>query len=176
MRNPSLSLRRGDFTAGVRMDAVNFEKINEYFDLLKEVSQEYGFLSIQKQYTIWTKRVCLWNPVLPKLSPREGKRKLDTRRQAKKQQITVIGCGSATGHVIPPFIVFAAKNLNHLWMKNEVPGTCFAVSNNGWVDYELFSFFSPNISWLMLYHFVHYVYCCYWMGIALILNLPERIK
>ena len=43
MRNPSLSLRSGDSTAGIRMDAVNSENINEYFDLLEGVFQEYGF-------------------------------------------------------------------------------------------------------------------------------------
>ena len=43
MRNPSLSLRRGDSITGIRMDAVNSENINEYFDLLEGVFQEYGF-------------------------------------------------------------------------------------------------------------------------------------
>ena len=33
-RNPSLRLRSGDSTAGVRMNAVNSENLNEYFDLL----------------------------------------------------------------------------------------------------------------------------------------------
>jgi len=31
-RNPSLQLRSGDSTAGVRMNAVNSENLNEYFD------------------------------------------------------------------------------------------------------------------------------------------------
>ena len=48
MRNPSLSLRRGDSTAGVRMDAVNSDNVNEYFDLLERVFQEYGFSDMDK--------------------------------------------------------------------------------------------------------------------------------
>ena len=54
--------------------------------------------------------------------------------RAKKQQITVIGCGNTVGQVIPAAI-FAAKQLNYLWMRNEVPGSRFAVNENGWVDH-----------------------------------------
>ena len=57
-----------------------------------------------------------------------------------KSQITVVGCGNATGQAIPPFIIFAAKQLNHLWMKNEVPGSRYGVSDKGWIDQELFHF------------------------------------
>ena len=44
-RNPSLSLRSGDSTAAVRMNAVNPENVNTYFDLLEEVFDEYDFHS-----------------------------------------------------------------------------------------------------------------------------------
>ena len=37
--------------------------------------------------------------------------------------------------------VFAVKQFEYSWMKSEVPGTHFTVSENGWVDHELFSFF-----------------------------------
>ena len=42
-RNPSLRLRCGDSTAGVRMEAVNTENINDYFDLLQDVFEKKGF-------------------------------------------------------------------------------------------------------------------------------------
>ena len=62
------------------------------------------------------------------------------RCSGQKSQITVIGCASATGHAIPPFIIFAAKQLNSLWMKDEVAGSRYAVSDNGWIDQELFHY------------------------------------
>lgn len=62
------------------------------------------------------------------------------RCSGQKSQITVIGCGSAMGQTIPPFVIYAAKQLNPLWMKDEVPGTRYAVSDNGWIDQELFHF------------------------------------
>ena len=44
-RNPQLSLRSGDSTAGVRMDAMNAKNIDAYFDLLKSVYDENKFES-----------------------------------------------------------------------------------------------------------------------------------
>ena len=51
-------------------------------------------------------------------------------QKKEKSQITVIGCGNATGQTIPPYIIFAAKQVNSLWMKEEVPGSRCAVSDN----------------------------------------------
>ena len=50
----------------------------------------------------------------------------------------MIGCGSATGNVLPPFIIYAAKKLNYLWMRDEVSGSRYGVSDKGWVDQRLF--------------------------------------
>ena len=54
-RNPSLRLRCGDSTAGVRMEAVNTENINDYFDLLQDVFEKE---TTQKQIIIWMKQGC----------------------------------------------------------------------------------------------------------------------
>lgn len=52
---------------------------------------------------------------------------------------------------IPPYIIFAAKQLNSLWMKDEVPGSQYAVIDNGWIDQELFHF------WMTEYFLNHAV-------------------
>ena len=63
----------------------------------------------------------------------------------------IIGCASATGHVIPPFIIFAAKQLDSAWMKDEVAGSRYAVSDNGWIDQELFHY------WMIDHFLMHAV-------------------
>ena len=80
-------------------------------------------------------------PRPPKVVAKKRQKKVKYQTSGQKQQINIIGCGSATRHVIPPFIVFAAKQVNYLWTINEVSGSCFAVNDNGWVDHDLFSFF-----------------------------------
>ena len=54
-RNPSMSLRAGDATVGVGMDAINEENMRNYIDLLEDVSIEQTF---QKGSIIWTRLVC----------------------------------------------------------------------------------------------------------------------
>ena len=79
------------------------------------------------------------DPRPPKVVAKKGQRKVRYRCSGQKAQITVIGCASATGHTIP-LIIFAAKQLNPNWMKDELAGTRYAVSDNGWIDQDLFHF------------------------------------
>lgn len=137
-RNPEISLRCGDSTAGVRMDAINAENMKAYFDLLHQVYDEHGFESHPE---------CIYNmdetgvplePRPPKVVARKGQKKVRYRTSGQKAQITVLGCANAAGQTLPPFIIFAAKQLNRLWTENEVPGSRYGVSDKGWVDQELF--------------------------------------
>ena len=78
---------------------------------------------IQKKYT--KKVVAKWS---------QKKVHCCTSGQKSQINVTVIGCGSATGQVLSPFIIFAAKQLNHSWTLNEVSGSRYGVSDKGWVD------------------------------------------
>ena len=48
-RQPYLSLRRGDVTAHVRMDAVNSETLTQYFTLLRDVLTEHDLFTTPAQ-------------------------------------------------------------------------------------------------------------------------------
>ena len=45
--NPIFSLRSGDSTAGVRMEAINRENLDNYFDLLRSVFDDLTLTSFQ---------------------------------------------------------------------------------------------------------------------------------
>ena len=139
-KNPALSLRSGDATAGVRIDAVNEENMRAYFALLKEVYDDLDFGGHPERIYNMDETGVPLDPRPPKVVAKKGQRKVRYRCSGQKSQITVIGCASATGHAIPPFIIFAAKQLNSLWMKDEVAGSRYAVSDNGWIDQELFHY------------------------------------
>ena len=74
----------------------------------------------------------------PKLVTLKGQKKVKCRTSGDKSQITVVSCINAVGQAIPPFVIFKAKTLDPLWMKNRVPGTAYACSANGWIDTKLF--------------------------------------
>ena len=67
-----------------------------------------------------------------------GQKKVRCRTSGNKSQITVIGCVSASGQAIPPFVIFDSKRLNKQWTYGEVNGTTYGMSTKGWVDSELF--------------------------------------
>ena len=122
-RNPTLSLRSGDSTAGVRLNAVTAENMKAYFDLLQEVYDEFDFDSHPEAIYNMDETGVPLEPRPPKVIAKRGQKKVRCRTSGQKAQITVIGCGSATGQILPPFIIYSAKKLNHLWMRDEVTGS-----------------------------------------------------
>ena len=60
-------------------------------------------------------------------------------------QITILACANAAGAVIPPMVIFEGKRLNAEWTKGEVPCTLYGMSDKGWTDMELFSYWMKDL-------------------------------
>ena len=136
-RQEDLSLRRSDSTAHVRMDAINQETLDQYFSLLKEVLHEHNLEANPAQIYNMDESGIPLDFKTPNIVTETGSRKVRYRQSGKKGQITIVACVNATGQAIPPMIIFDAKNLNHAWTRNEVPGTRYGLSDNGWINTEL---------------------------------------
>ena len=149
-RQPNLSLRKGDATASVRMDAMNdVEALDSYFKLLKDVVEEHGLMDQPGQiYNVDESGMPLEHRP-PRVLAKKGQRKVRYRTSGNKSQVTVIGCVSAAGQTIPPFVIYDAKSLNMEWTRGEVAGTTYGLSDRGWVDMELFKGWLSN-------HFLKY--------------------
>ena len=140
-RNPTLSLRAGDSTASIRMDAINADNLKN-FDQLRKIFDDYNFDNHPEAIYNMDETGVPLEPRPPKVIAQEGKKKVHYQTgSGQKQQITVIGCGSAIGQCIPPFIIFAAKRVNHMWTRNKVSGSRYTSSESGWVDHDLFFYF-----------------------------------
>jgi len=74
----------------------------------------------------------------PKVVSVKGTKKVRQVCSGNKTQITVLGCASATGQVIPPMVEFAGKQFNHSLSQGEVTGMLYGMSPNRWMDQELF--------------------------------------
>ena len=114
--------------------------MTKYFDLLEEVYNELDFKDHPERIYDMDETGMPLDPRPPKVVVPKGRKKVRYRCSGQKSQIIVIGCGNATGQTIPPYIIFGAKQLNSLWMKDEVPGSRYALSDNAWIDQELFHF------------------------------------
>ena len=137
-RQEQLTLRRGDNTAHVRMDAINEEIMKQYFDLLEDTLKEHDLLNHPAQiYNIDETGVPL-DPKAPNIVTQRGTKKVRYQSSRRKGQITVVACANAAGQTIPPMVIYDAKKLNHAWTANEVPGTRYGLSDKGWITTDLF--------------------------------------
>ena len=143
-RQPHLTLRRGDPIASVRMECTSKEIMEDYFALLKSTLTEHELLNKPNRIYNVDETGMPLDHRLPKVATSIGQKKVRTRTSGNKSQVTVIACVSATGHVIPPFVIFDAKMLNYEWTKGEVPGTMYGLSTTGWVDTHLFKKWLTN--------------------------------
>ncbi len=56
-----------------------------------------------------------------------------------KNFTTSLVCGNAAGEILPPLIIYPAKNLNPQWTFAGPAGSTYAVSESGWITKQLFS-------------------------------------
>ena len=147
-RQSELSLRRADSTAHIRMDSVNKESIQHYYDLLETTLKEHNLQDCPGQIYNMDETGIPLDPRPPNIIVKRGQKKVRYRQSGKKEQISVIGCGNAAGQSIPPMVIFEGKYLNYEWTIGEVPGTTYGMSEKGWTDQQLFLY------WLK--HFLHY--------------------
>ncbi|XP_065894182.1 uncharacterized protein [Dysidea avara] len=138
-RQPRLSLRKGDSTAFVCMDAMKKQQeLDNYYITLKNVLTENNLMDKPGQiYNVDESGMPLDHRSLHVVA-RRGQRKVRYCTSGNKFQITIVACINAISQTMPPFIIFDAKNLNMEWTRGEVPGTTYGLSDSGWIDTELF--------------------------------------
>ena len=138
-RQPHLCLRKGDCAAAVRMEAMkNKAALDNYFILLKSILDDYNLGTKPGQIYNMDETGIPLDHRSPRVLAKKGQKKVRYCSTGNKSQVTVVGCINAVGQALPPFVVFDAKNLNMQWCVDEVPGTTYGLSDNGWMDMKLF--------------------------------------
>ena len=84
--------------------------MDNYFDMLKKVFDEGDFWNHPEAIYNMDESGMPLEPRPPIVVAKKGQKKVCYKTPGQKQQITVIGCGSATGQCLPPFVNFAAKS------------------------------------------------------------------
>ncbi len=115
------------------MNAVYEETLRQYYGLLKDVLEEHGLMNCPAQiYNVDESGLPL--PRCPNVIAQKGTKKVRYRTSGKKGQVTIVGSASATGQVLPPFVIFDATKLQQFWTVHEVPGTRYGLSSKGWIE------------------------------------------
>ncbi|KAJ4433576.1 hypothetical protein ANN_15885, partial [Periplaneta americana] len=76
-----------------------------------------------------------------------GKKKVIVRRNCKhperlmdgmKSSTSVMFAGTASGHCLPPYVVYRSEQLYHTWIEGGPPGTRLNCSKSGWFEGQIF--------------------------------------
>ena len=91
------------------MEYSNEETMTEYFAMLKDVMTKEKLLnSLSQIYNNVDKTGMSLDHRPPKVIVKRGQNKVCCRKPGNRSQVTVIACVSATGHAIPPYMIFDA--------------------------------------------------------------------
>ena len=89
-RQPDISLRRGDRTAHIRMDAINSNTIRQYFTLLNDVLTKHDLHSKPAQIYNVDESGIPFDPRAPNVVATRETKKVRYRSSGKKGQVTVV--------------------------------------------------------------------------------------
>lgn len=114
--------------------AVSREQIGSYFDnlevSLKDVSPD---IIINNDETNLTD-----DPDRTKVIVRRGAKHAERIMDSSKVSTSAMFAGTASGKVLPPFVVYKSKFLYDTWTTYGPTGTVYDCSNSGWFDNYLF--------------------------------------
>ena len=139
-RWPQLSERKAQHLSKKRAQGANSETIQDFFAKVEKLLSEIG---IRYSRDLATR---MWNCDETGLCNAGGSRRVlakrgsrwvhDTAGGSGRSHTTVLGCGSASGVRLPPFVVYKGKNLYSSWTRGGPAGAMYATSHSGWMETE----------------------------------------
>ena len=148
-RNPNLTIRTPAPLSQARVAASDSDVISRYFDILEQTLADNHLEDKPCQIFNMDETGMPLDPKSVRGIFAKGEKNPVGFSSGNKSQITVVACVSAAGYCIPPMVVWDRKNLNVDLVEGEVPGTFYGLSENGWMDQELFD------GWFC-HHFLRY--------------------
>lgn len=117
----------------------NKENVGVFFKLLEEAYKKYNYPA-DRVYNVDETGLTIVQSKIPYMVGRKGKRQIAALTSAERgATITVIACISASGHYVPPLVIFPQKNMNNQLMRGAPPGTIGLAHPSGWVQANIFT-------------------------------------
>ena len=138
-RNPNLTLRTPEALSYARAKSVNLKTIEDFFAKLGAIYARLNlFCRPMQVFNVDESGV--------NVTQHKGKVIAEVKRKGvhrvvaaeKGKNHTVIACGSASGFVLPPMIIFPRVRVSEGLKANAPPGSYLAAQKKGWVTKELY--------------------------------------
>lgn len=85
------------------------------------------------------------DPGINKRFFKKGEKYCEFVQNTSKQAFSVMFCGTASGHMLPPMVLYKAKGIYPSWSTGGPRGTVWSFSKSGWFDADKFREFFNNL-------------------------------
>ena len=150
-RFPLLVLRKEESLSYMRAKNANEKVIEDFFAKLAAILARLNILSKPMHiYNADETGISKVHKPRTKVLAKRGVRTVWGLTSGERGRThTLLLCGSAAGHWIPPLIIYPRARMSDSLKKGAPPGTCFETSPKGWINKEIFErwldFFVANI-------------------------------
>ncbi len=132
-RHKQLTIRTANLIKRGRA-ALSHEIVNAFFDLY-----EHSAFGIDPNNVFnFDETNVSDNPGAKKAIFQKGVKYAEKIRDHTKSAISILFCGSATGKLLPPYVVYKAGNVYESWCGGGPKGTLYNSSKSGWFDMPIF--------------------------------------
>ncbi|XP_053376521.1 uncharacterized protein LOC128547554 [Mercenaria mercenaria] len=150
-RHKQLAIRKPEGLSAARAKMLNQNVVTAYFKLLSGTIEKCNLHTKGAQiYNVdETGMNTVHQPA--KVIGQKGKKNIHSKTSGDRgENVTAVVCASASGHFIPPMIIFKGQRLNKGIVSNAPTNTLFATSKSSFIDRELFQDWFEN-------HFLKYL-------------------
>jgi hypothetical protein len=128
-RHPDLTVRKANMIKRTRA-AVSHKVVKDFFARFAKTVKDippsnvfnYDETNLQD------------NPGCSKAIFRKGTKYAEQVRNHSKSAVSVMFCGSATGQLLPPYVVYKGQNVWEDWCVGGVKGSVYSSTPSGWFD------------------------------------------
>ena len=137
-RHTTLTLIIPESTSVARAKGFNRREVSHFYENL-ESAIEKNNIEASRLYNMDETGISTTSNKPPNVLSVKGKKQVGMIASTERGQLTtVIGCCNAAGSFLPPFLIFARKNMQPRLLDGSPPGTQGTCSPTGWISGEVF--------------------------------------
>ncbi|KAL0809939.1 hypothetical protein ABMA28_010794 [Loxostege sticticalis] len=134
-----LSVRKPTGTSFARAFGFNKDNVNHFFQLLDEIYEKNKYPP-NRIYNVDESGLTVVQSRIPQVIGHRGKRQIAALTSAERGSlVTIVVCMNATGHFVPPFVIFPRKNMSSQLMRGCPPGAEGVAHPSGWIQMNIFT-------------------------------------